>query len=541
MEGELISADCLAAFHESILSHSTVGESILAFRDEYLDDLTRYCEHCGEENEALARCSACKAVHYCSAECQKVDWSQGGHKIECAAIASGVKWSDLAHEFEDTPDPASISMRHYMRYAATAAAAAISDPELIGKGASRMRAPRQRKPRVPRAQRKQARTQRRQARTQRRQARKQTRQMKKQTRQMKSQTRQMNKKPGFFARRRQQKQQQQSQPQQQQQQQPRRPGFFSRLRTGLADRRNSRAANRAAAINRPTKQYRGPKALTSSRRMRAQNYTSRWNQGRLGPRFGRWGRGVGFGGYRWGYWGGWSFPWVLRAGAWYPWWFHIPPRYYGARVVYIDPYTGQNYGVPPAAPGTWGTVPAPPNGTDGYENPPEDGDVIAEQPSSSPPPVPPPRDDEGLALASSDTAAPPPPPPLPVKSFFHSDMIAGLLLDHPLETYSSSSSYQEIGASSESHWKGHDGGPMISLEELCHNWSGGEYELVGADYHQHHHQDAETTDFTSMIEHELLIGLGFDADDHEPLDFAEHALKLPEEHLDWIDAIGELI
>jgi len=78
------------------------------------------------------------------------------------------------------------------------------------------------------------------------------------------------------------------------------------------------------------------------------------------PRYGRrW-----FGGifpYAWG--AGWSFPWMYHHGLWYPWWYWIPAQYYATQTPYI--VAGRNYGVPPAPPGTWGTV-APPAGTAGY-------------------------------------------------------------------------------------------------------------------------------------------------------------------------------
>lgn len=85
----------------------------------------------------------------------------------------------------------------------------------------------------------------------------------------------------------------------------------------------------------------------------------------------RWGRGLGFGGYRWGYWDGWRFPWVYAYGLWYPWWYYLDPVYYRMRRPYIDPVTGVAYGIPPSPPGSWGPVGAPPQGLSGYATPPE--------------------------------------------------------------------------------------------------------------------------------------------------------------------------
>ncbi|GFR49177.1 hypothetical protein Agub_g11200, partial [Astrephomene gubernaculifera] len=33
----------------------------------------------------LRRCGGCRAVHYCSVECQKQHWEEGGHKPDCMA------------------------------------------------------------------------------------------------------------------------------------------------------------------------------------------------------------------------------------------------------------------------------------------------------------------------------------------------------------------------------------------------------------------------------------------------------------------------
>jgi hypothetical protein len=47
------------------------------------------CEHCGQSTNQ--RCSACKAVAYCSASCQHKDWILG-HIEECAAISAKLPW-----------------------------------------------------------------------------------------------------------------------------------------------------------------------------------------------------------------------------------------------------------------------------------------------------------------------------------------------------------------------------------------------------------------------------------------------------------------
>ena len=31
------------------------------------------------------RCSACRAVYYCGSDCQRRDWTAGGHRLVCVA------------------------------------------------------------------------------------------------------------------------------------------------------------------------------------------------------------------------------------------------------------------------------------------------------------------------------------------------------------------------------------------------------------------------------------------------------------------------
>jgi hypothetical protein len=47
------------------------------------------CHNCQEdrkEQEQLLKCGACKKVFYCSKECQKIHWKQGGHREECSKL-----------------------------------------------------------------------------------------------------------------------------------------------------------------------------------------------------------------------------------------------------------------------------------------------------------------------------------------------------------------------------------------------------------------------------------------------------------------------
>ena len=37
------------------------------------------------------RCGACKVAYYCSSQCQKKDWHQGGHRLYCTPSKSAAK------------------------------------------------------------------------------------------------------------------------------------------------------------------------------------------------------------------------------------------------------------------------------------------------------------------------------------------------------------------------------------------------------------------------------------------------------------------
>lgn len=44
-------------------------------------DLIHGCNHCGNGNRRMKKCSRCKVPRYCSKECQLADWPK--HKITC--------------------------------------------------------------------------------------------------------------------------------------------------------------------------------------------------------------------------------------------------------------------------------------------------------------------------------------------------------------------------------------------------------------------------------------------------------------------------
>jgi uncharacterized C2H2 Zn-finger protein len=66
-----------------------LGETGLAIDNASLFGKRGICHNCQEdsqEQEQLLKCGACKKVFYCSKECQKTHWKQGGHREECAKV-----------------------------------------------------------------------------------------------------------------------------------------------------------------------------------------------------------------------------------------------------------------------------------------------------------------------------------------------------------------------------------------------------------------------------------------------------------------------
>ena len=47
------------------------------------------CSGCGNNAAHLRKCAACKVAAYCSRACQVKHWKEGGHRRECAQLASG--------------------------------------------------------------------------------------------------------------------------------------------------------------------------------------------------------------------------------------------------------------------------------------------------------------------------------------------------------------------------------------------------------------------------------------------------------------------
>ena len=63
---------------------------------EYPTNLLWSCDVCkkqdtegGGKSTSMMTCGRCKAVQYCSRQCQKKDWKEGGHKSKCGKYAEG--------------------------------------------------------------------------------------------------------------------------------------------------------------------------------------------------------------------------------------------------------------------------------------------------------------------------------------------------------------------------------------------------------------------------------------------------------------------
>ncbi|KAM0279248.1 hypothetical protein ACHAQH_004705 [Verticillium albo-atrum] len=51
------------------------------------------CEKEERDGDVLMRCTGCGRARYCSKECQKKDWGEGGHKVDCKVFkAMAVTW-----------------------------------------------------------------------------------------------------------------------------------------------------------------------------------------------------------------------------------------------------------------------------------------------------------------------------------------------------------------------------------------------------------------------------------------------------------------
>lgn len=43
-----------------------------------------WCHRCPQGEESFKLCVGCKSVHYCSSDCQLIDWKGGDHHSRCS-------------------------------------------------------------------------------------------------------------------------------------------------------------------------------------------------------------------------------------------------------------------------------------------------------------------------------------------------------------------------------------------------------------------------------------------------------------------------
>ena len=67
----------------SVRKGEPIEKTIDRFRRKVTLDKAKKCARCGRTGCPLKVCGSCKKVHYCSPECQRLDW-KSGHKSECA-------------------------------------------------------------------------------------------------------------------------------------------------------------------------------------------------------------------------------------------------------------------------------------------------------------------------------------------------------------------------------------------------------------------------------------------------------------------------
>lgn len=68
----------------------------------------RKCNACERYSFDALRCGGCRAVHYCSGDCQRRDWTTGGHRLWCggnktAAVQSLTGGKEMLRRMEERP------------------------------------------------------------------------------------------------------------------------------------------------------------------------------------------------------------------------------------------------------------------------------------------------------------------------------------------------------------------------------------------------------------------------------------------------------
>jgi len=99
----------------SVRSGHGVGDVIKNFQASCGGE---YCEGCGAADVSAGKCKGCHIASYCSIDCQKRDWKEGGHAVECEAIKNG---DSMACHTEAVP-LSIVAARHLARCSALACA-----------------------------------------------------------------------------------------------------------------------------------------------------------------------------------------------------------------------------------------------------------------------------------------------------------------------------------------------------------------------------------------------------------------------------------
>lgn len=108
---------------EVVLSSEPLASLVFPSR---VSELCNQCFRKAEAPRTLQHCVACKAAWYCSAECQKVAWERGRHKLECSIAG------EVAAQCKFMPEIAQQDLRMLIRVALMRISPSSDAPELQG-------------------------------------------------------------------------------------------------------------------------------------------------------------------------------------------------------------------------------------------------------------------------------------------------------------------------------------------------------------------------------------------------------------------------
>jgi hypothetical protein len=74
------------SLHQKMLEVMVAGPNCVLLSSFNSVSTYSACNNCGESLSPLLTCAGCRSVKYCSKECQRLDWKEGGHKEECADL-----------------------------------------------------------------------------------------------------------------------------------------------------------------------------------------------------------------------------------------------------------------------------------------------------------------------------------------------------------------------------------------------------------------------------------------------------------------------